>query len=60
VFAYALAGFPDHLPLLRWIPGNAALTRMMIRIDRVMCATPGLALFGFHIIVVGRPKGRAG
>ncbi|MFN0007133.1 MAG: class I SAM-dependent methyltransferase [Planctomycetota bacterium] len=58
VFAYALAGFPDHLPLMRWIPGSAAITRMMIKIDRMMCATPGLSLFGFHVIVVGRPRGR--
>jgi SAM-dependent methyltransferase len=56
VFAYAFAGFPDHLPLLKWIPGNAAITRLMIRIDRLMCATPVLSLFGFHIIVVGRPR----
>ena len=58
VFAYALAGFPDHLPLLRWIPGSAAITRMMIKVDRILCATPVLSLFGFHIIVVGRPGGQ--
>jgi hypothetical protein len=57
VFAYALAGFPDHLPVLRWIPGNAAITSFLIRLDRVLCATPGLSLLGFHVVVVGRPRG---
>jgi hypothetical protein len=57
VFAYALAGFPDHLPILKWIPGNAAITSGLIRLDRVLCATPGLSILGFHVIVVARPKG---
>lgn len=56
VLAYALAGFPDHLPILRWIPGNAAITSFLIRLDRVLCATPGLSLLGFHVVVVGRPR----
>ena len=56
VFAYALAGFPDHLPILRWIPGSAAITSFLIRLDRLLCATPGLSILGFHVIVVGRPK----
>lgn len=56
VLAYALAGFPDHLPILRWIPGSAAITSFLIRLDRVLCATPGLSLLGFHVVVVGRPR----
>lgn len=56
VFAYALAGFPDHLPVLRWIPGNAAITSFLIRLDRILCATPGLSLLGFHVVVVARPR----
>jgi len=56
VFAYALAGFPDHLPILRWIPGNAAITSLLIRLDRVLCATPVLSLLGFHVLVVARPR----
>ena len=56
VLAYTLAGFPDHLPILRWIPGNAAITSFLIRIDRILCATPGLSLLGFHVIVVARPR----
>jgi hypothetical protein len=57
ILAYVFAGFPDHLPVLKWVPGNAAITRMMIRIDRVLCAMPLLSLLGFHVIVVGRPRG---
>ena len=56
VLAYALAGFPDHLPLLRFVPGSAAITSLLIRFDRLLCATPGLSLLGFHVVVVGRPR----
>ena len=56
VFAYVFAGFPDHLGLLKYIPGNAWITRAFLRIDRVLCAIPGLSLLGFHVIVVARPR----
>jgi ubiquinone/menaquinone biosynthesis C-methylase UbiE len=56
VLAYVFAGFPDHLGILRFVPGNALLTRFFIRLDRLLCALPGLSLMGFHIVVVGRPR----
>lgn len=56
VLAYTFAGFPDHLGVLRFIPGADLLTRAFIRIDRMLCAIPGLSLLGFHILVVARPK----
>jgi hypothetical protein len=56
VFAYVFAGFPDHLGVLRFVPGNAWITRFFIRLDRLLCAVPGLSLLGFHIVVVGRPR----
>jgi ubiquinone/menaquinone biosynthesis C-methylase UbiE len=56
VFAYCLAGFPDHVGILRYIPGNAWITRAMIAFDRFLCAVPGLSIFGFHIVIVGRPR----
>ncbi len=56
VFAYVFAGFPDHLGVLRFVPGNALLTRLFIRLDRVLCAIPGLALLGFHVVVVAKPR----
>ncbi len=54
--AYTFAGFPDHLGFLRFIPGNAWITRGLIAMDRVICAIPGLNLLGFHIVTVGKPK----
>lgn len=59
VFAYVFAGFPDHIGILRWIPGNAWITRGLIALDRLICAVPGLSLLGFHIVVVGRPRASA-
>jgi SAM-dependent methyltransferase len=56
VFAYVFAGFPDHVGVLRYIPGNALLTRFFIGLDRVLCAIPGLSLLGFHIVIVAKPK----
>ena len=56
IFAYVFAGFPDHLGVLRFVPGNALLTRFFIKLDRLLCAVPGLSLLGFHIVIVARPK----
>ena len=55
VLAYTFAGFPDHLGVLRYVPGNALLTRAFIGLDRVICAIPGLSLLGFHVVVVAEP-----
>ena len=57
ILAYVFAGFPDHLGVLRWIPGNAWITRFFLGLDRVLCAIPGLSLLGFHVVVVGRSPG---
>jgi len=54
--AYVFAGFPDHLGLLRFVPGNAWVTRFLLAVDRVVCAVPGLSLLGFHVVVVARPR----
>jgi ubiquinone/menaquinone biosynthesis C-methylase UbiE len=55
VLAYMLAGFPDHLGLLRWIPGNAGLTRFFLRLDRWICSTRVLRILSFQVVVSGRP-----
>ncbi len=52
VLAYVFAGFPDHLGVLRFVPGNVALTRLFLRLDRWICATPLLRWLGFHVVVV--------
>ena len=56
VLAYVFAGFPDHLGILRFVPGSDLITRAFIGLDRVLCAIPGLSLLGFHIVVVARPR----
>lgn len=56
IFAYVFAGFPDHLGILRYLPGNYWITKAFLGIDRVLCALPGFSLLGFHVIVVARPK----
>lgn len=55
IFSYVFAGFPDHVGLLRWIPGNAALTRGLIALDRWICKIPLLKLFAFQLVVRARP-----
>ena len=54
--AYTFAGFPDHLGILRFIPGNYWITKFFIGLDRILCALPGFSILGFHIVVVGKPK----
>jgi ubiquinone/menaquinone biosynthesis C-methylase UbiE len=56
VLAYVFAGFPDHVGILRFVPGNVLLTRAFLAIDRVLCGLPLLSLLGFHVIVVARPR----
>jgi len=56
VFAYVFAGFPDHLGILKYIPGNYWITKGFLALDRVLCAIPGLSLLGFHIVTVSKPK----
>src|SRR6185436_10641792 len=36
VLAYTFAGFPDHLGFLKYVPGNVAITKLMIAIDRAL------------------------
>ncbi|MBI5432898.1 MAG: class I SAM-dependent methyltransferase [Planctomycetes bacterium] len=56
VFAYVLAGFPDHLGILRYVPGNVGLVKFFLKFDRWMCATRVLRIFAFQVVMVGKPK----
>ncbi len=56
ILAYALCGFPDHIGIMRYVPGNKLFTKLFIGIDRVVCAIPGLSMLAFQLIVVGKPK----
>ena len=54
--AYVLAGFPDHLPLLRYIPWNVAITRLLIQLDRHWARMPVLNRMSLQLLVsVRRP-----
>ncbi len=55
IFAYVFAGFPDHIGILRFIPGNVWITKAMIALDRLICRIPLLDLLGFHIVIVAEP-----
>lgn len=55
VFSYMFAGFPDHLGVLRYVPGNAAIVRFFIKLDRVLCRLPLLKWLAFQVVVSGRP-----
>lgn len=52
--AYALAGFPDHLPILKWIPFNRVFTRSLILLDEVLAKVPLLRSQSSQIIVRNR------
>ncbi len=56
VLAYVFGGFPDHLGVLKHVPGNVAILRAMLAIDRFLCRTPLLRLLGFQVTLAGRPK----
>ena len=56
VLAYLLAGFPDHLGVLKWVPGNAALVRRMIALDRWICSKRFLRILSFQVVVAGKPR----
>jgi SAM-dependent methyltransferase len=53
---YVFAGFPDHIGILRWIPGNAWIVRRMLAIDRWICSTRFLRILSFQVVVSGKPK----
>jgi SAM-dependent methyltransferase len=56
--AYLFAGFPDHFGPLRWIPGNAAIVRRMLALDRWICSKRFLRILSFQVVVAGRPRAR--
>lgn len=49
--AYTLAGFPDHLSILRWVPFNRILTRSLLLIDELLSKIPFLRSQSLHIIM---------
>lgn len=58
--SYLIAGFPDVLPVILYLPGKVALTRLLVRIDRIVSRVPGLRASSFHLMALARkpPLGR--
>lgn len=56
-FAYALAGFPDILPVLKFVPFNSKIVKLLVVLDEILAKIPFLSNFGFHVIMVAK-KGR--
>lgn len=52
--AYALAGFPDHLPALRYLPGKGLLARGLLALDAAVLALPPASILSFQRVIVAR------
>lgn len=55
--AYALAGFPDHIPLLRYVPFSMAITKALMVIDNMFTSIPLINRLGLHVIIQARRGG---
>jgi SAM-dependent methyltransferase len=54
--SYLLAGFPDILPIMPWLPGREGLTRLLTRIDGLLARVPGVRMTAFHLMVLARRR----
>ncbi len=52
-FAYMLAGFPDILPVLKYVPFNVYIVKALIFLDEVISRIPVLKRFGLHVVILG-------
>ena len=51
VLAYLFGGFPDHLGVLRRVPGNTRIMKWMLDFDRWVVNTRFLRIFAFQVVV---------
>jgi SAM-dependent methyltransferase len=56
VLAYLFGGFPDHLGVLRHVPGNTRIMSWMLDFDRWVVNTRFLRIFAFQVVVSARRK----
>ncbi len=49
--AYALAGFPDHISILKYFPFNQIIAKILIVIDKVLAKIPFVKRQSLHIIM---------
>ncbi len=54
--AYTFAGFPDKLPLLKYVPGNCTITRWLMKLDAVLEHSPLVADMALHWQLRGRKR----
>ena len=54
--AYTLSGFPDHLPVLKYIPFNVHLTKGLILIDRLCARLPLIKNLSLHLIAKAKKQ----
>lgn len=56
-FSYLLSGFPDILPVMRFLPGQVTITRFLTKVDRALSAVPAVRVASFHLMVLARRRG---
>lgn len=49
--SYLLAGFPDQISVLRYLPYNQTVTKILIVVDRILARTYFIKKQSFHIII---------
>ena len=54
--SYIFAGFPDILPLLKYIPFNVILTRCLILMDKFLMRFPLIQNLGFQLIITAKSR----
>jgi len=53
-FSYLVSGFPDVFPIILYLPGKVALTRLLVNVDRLLSRVPMIRVSSFHIMAVAR------
>jgi len=56
--SYLFSGFPDVLPVILYLPGQVPLTRLFVRLDRLLSRVPGVRVASFHLMAVARKPER--
>lgn len=52
--SYLISGFPDVLPIILYLPGQVALTRLLVRFDRFVSRVPAIRVASFHLMALAR------
>ncbi|HZI93546.1 MAG TPA: hypothetical protein VFE84_04850, partial [Patescibacteria group bacterium] len=52
--SYLICGFPDVLPVILHLPGQVALTRLLVRFDRFVSRVPFVRVSSFHLMALAR------